>query len=166
MIFRFWNGAAPSTAISVAVATGTDIKTMLQALSLRQGRVIEWGCFFNASAAAVPIPVELFESDVAATVTAHVEVDVVHLGPGTPGQIAATYFTLSTTGCGFTASGEGTPTTASRVLDSALIPPTGGLVKQFPLGREPALTAGDFLRVRVHAAATVDCLCYFDIEIG
>ncbi len=165
MVFRFWNGAAPSTAISVAVTTGTNIKTMLQALSLRQGKVIEWGCSFGASVAGEPIPVELFESDVAATVTAHVEADIVHTGPRIE-ELAATYFTLSTTGCGFTASGEGTPTTASRLLDSMLIPPTGGLIKQYPLGREKVLTTGDFLRIRVHAAAAVDCLCYFDIEVG
>jgi hypothetical protein len=152
-----YNGAMPTTAALASVTTGTAIKTMLQVAtpSTRQLRVIEWGISFDGSAAATPGKVELIQTDVAATVTAHVAAGVMpHNEPNAPASLV----TLGTAATGFTASAEGT-TTASRVLDYQLLPPTAPYVKQFPLNREPEIPISKFLRVRVTFAA-VNAVCY------
>ena len=71
---------------------------------------------------------------------------------------------VGTTSTGYTSSGEGS-ITASRLFDAQLIQPTNQYVKQFPLGREPVLQIAKFARIRVHAAAAVDAICYMTIEI-
>lgn len=153
-----YNGAAPTTAALAPIATGTAIKTLLQIAtpSTEQLRVIEWGISFDGSAAATPGKVELIETDVAATVTAHVAAGVVKLNA--PNDVAS-LVTLGTSATGYTASAEGT-TTASRLLDYQLIAPTNQYVKQFPLGREPEVAASKFLRVRVTFGTTVNAICY------
>jgi hypothetical protein len=54
---------------------------------------------------------------------------------------------------------EGT-TTAARVFDAQLLPPTAPYVKQFPLGREPEVPISKFLRIRTTAPAAVNAVCY------
>lgn len=156
----YWaaNGPRPTTAALVPVTTGTAIKTMLQiATPSTQGlRVVEWGISFSGFASAAPIKCELIDTDVAATVTAHVAAGVQpYSDPGAP----ASLMTLSTTGTGYTASGEGT-TTASRYGDLQQISPTGQYMRQWPLSREFAVAPSRFLRVRVTAVAAVDCYTY------
>jgi len=51
------------------------------------------------------------------------------------------------------------------MLDPQLISPMGQYVKQFPLGREPAINVSTSLRIRVTAPAAVNCYCYVVIEI-
>jgi hypothetical protein len=153
-----YNGAMPTTAALVPVTTGTAIKTMLQIAtpSTEQLRVIEWGISFDGSAAATPGRVELIETDVAATVTAHVGAGVMR--HNAPNDVAS-LVTLGTAATGYTASAEGT-TTAARLLDYQLVAPSAQYVKQFPLGREPEVAASKFLRVRVTFAAAVNAVCY------
>jgi hypothetical protein len=152
------NGASPTTAALAPVTTGTAIKTLLQIAtpSTCELRVSEWGISFDGSAAAQPIKVELIDTDVAATVTAHVAAGVRPLND--TGTVASK-MTLGTSATGYTASAEGT-TTASRLLDYQQIPPTGLFVKQWPLGLEPEVAVSRFLRVRVTAAAAVNAVCY------
>jgi hypothetical protein len=152
------NGASPTTAAMAPVTTGTAIKTLLQIAtpSTCELRVVEWGISFDGSAAATPIKVELIDTDVAATVTAHVAAGVRPLND--TGTVASK-MTLGTAATGFTASAEGT-ITATRLLDYQLIAPTGQFVKQWPLGLEPELAVSRFLRVRVTAAAAVNAVCY------
>lgn len=153
-----YNGAMPTTAALTKVTTGTAIKTLLQIAtpSTKPIRVIEWGISFDGSAAATPGQIELVQTDVAATVTAHVAAGVMPFSdPGAPASV----MTLGTSATGYTASVEGT-TTASRLLDYQLIAPTGQYVKQFPLGREPELPISKFLRVRVTFAAAVNAVTY------
>lgn len=157
-----WNGAMPTTAALAPVTTGTAVKTLLQLAtpSTRQLRVIEWGISFDGSAAATPGKVELIQTDVAATVTAHVAAGVMpHNEPNAPPSLA----TLGTAATGYTATVEGT-ITATRVLDYQLLPPTAPYVKQFPLGREPEIPISKFLRVRVTFGAAVNALCYIVFE--
>lgn len=156
--FIAYNGASPTTAAMASVTTGTAIKTLLQIAtpSTCELRISEWGISFDGSAAATPIKVELIDTDVAATVTAHVAAGVRPLND--TGTVASK-MTLGTTATGYTASGEGT-TTASRLLDYQQIPPTGLFVKQWPLGLEPEVAVSRFLRVRVTAAAAVNAVCY------
>jgi hypothetical protein len=153
-----FNGPAPTTAALTPVTTGTAIKTLLQIAtpSTCEMRVIEWGISFDGSAAATPGKVELIDTNVAATVTAHIAAGVVsHNDTGT----VASRMTLGTSATGYTATAEGT-TTASRLLDYQQIAPTGQYVKQYPLGLEPEVAASRFLRVRVTFAAAVNAVCY------
>lgn len=166
--YAIYNGPSPTTAAQVPVTTGTAIKTLLQVKSVAAVpfKIIEWGISFDGFAAALPIRCELLETGtVMATVTAHAAAGIVEYGPGSSGGIpvSTTYFEVSTTATGYTASGEGT-ITASRVYDVKFVPPTDGWVKQWPLGREPWVDAASALRIRVTAAAAVNAYCYVIVE--
>lgn len=150
------NGAAAGAAAPIVVTTGTAIKTMLQLASpsTRALRIIQWWVEFDGSVAATPIKVELVETTGAATVTAAVAADISRFGdPNAPAPLV----TLGATATGYTASGEGTPG-VSRIFAYHLVPPTGGIFVQYPLGREPELPISKFLRIRVTAAAAVNCI--------
>jgi hypothetical protein len=164
MLYLIANGPMPTTAAQVAVTTGTAIKTLLQVKPINPVRIVEWGISFDGSAAATPIKVELLEADVAATVTASADADVTKFQ--CPGElpVASTYLTLGASATGYTASAEGT-ITAVRMLDLQFIAPSGQYVKQFPLGREPSISAAKFARVRVTAGAAVNAYCYLVLEL-
>jgi hypothetical protein len=152
------NGAMPTTAALSPVTTGTVIKTLLQIATPATCtmKVVEWGISFDGSAAATPIRVELVQTDVAATVTAHVAAGVQpYNDPNQP----ASLMTLGTTSTGYTATAEGT-TTASRYADVQLVAPTGQYVKMWPLGREFMVPVSKFLRVRVTAGTAVNAYTY------
>jgi hypothetical protein len=150
------NGASPTTAAQVAVATGAAIKTLLQIAtpSTDDILVIEWGISFNGSAAATPIVCELLQTDVAATggssLTPTLWGDANHPASACVGGTGATCYSPGT---------EGT-ITATRMLDVQFVAPTNQYWKQFPLGREPHVPVSKFLRVRVTAPATVNAYTY------
>lgn len=156
----YWaaNGAMPTTAALVTVTTGTVIKTLLQIAtpSTSSIKVVEWGISFDGSAAATPIKCELIQTDVAATVTAHVAAGV---QPYDDSNQPASLMTLGTAATGYTASAEGT-ITATRYADLQQVAPTNQYVKQWPLGREFQLPISKFLRVRVTAGAAVNAYTY------
>ncbi len=167
-LYLIANGPSPTTAAQVAVTTGTSIKTLLQVKpsATITAKIKEWGISFDGFAAAAPIKVELLETDVAATVTAHVaagivKLDAVALRGGDP---TTNLFPVGTTSTGYTASGEGS-ITASRVFDVQFIAPTNQYVKQFPLGLEPIMDLSLFTRIRVTAGAAVNAYCYVIVEI-
>lgn len=157
-LYKTYNGVAPTTAALVVVTTGTAIKTLLQIAppSTAELRVVEWGISFDGSASAAGIKAELIETDVAATVTAHVAAGIVKMDD--PGAIASNV-TLGTATTGYTASAEGT-TTASRLLDYQYVQPFDRYEKQWALGAWPKVQASKFLRVRVTAAAAVNAICW------
>jgi hypothetical protein len=166
------NGAAPTTASQVAVATGTAIKTMLQ-LKLggstnQVGRIVEWGISFDGSAAATPIAVELLSTKtVGATITEFVAADIINIGDPNAGAVTDDFplaFTAAGDESGYTATAEGT-ITATRMFDVQYIAPTNQYVKQFPLGREPVFRNDEFIRIRVKAGTTVNAYCYIIFEI-
>lgn len=163
------NGPSPTIAAQVPVTTGTAIKTLLQVVpSATLGmRVKEWGISFDGYAPALPIRCELLETDVAATITAHVAAGIVKwdqaaLMGGDPTtnliQVGSAVLT------GYTATAEGT-ITATRMFDPECIAPTNQYVKQFPLGLEPWVQTGKYLRIRVTAAAPVLAYCYVLVEV-
>lgn len=162
LCFKAFNGASPTTAAIPKVTTGTAIKTLIQIAtpSTQQLRVTEWGISFDGIAAATPIQCELIDVNVAATVTAYAAGDIVKYNA--PND-QASLMTLGTTASGFTATAEGTITTA-RLLDYQEISPMGQFAIQFPLGREPAVAVSRFLRVRVTAAAAVNATAYVTWE--
>jgi hypothetical protein len=157
-LYAAWNGPTPTTAAIAAVATTTSLKTMLQlATPSTQGMtIVEWGISFNGSAAATPIKVELLSCTGAATVTAYNDADITRL---TAPTAEATLMTLGTSASGYTASAEGTPASVD-MLDAQFVAPTNQYVKQWPLGREPEIAVSRFVRIRVHAGASVDAICY------
>lgn len=157
-IYKAYNGPSPTTAAQVPVTTGTAIKTLLQIAtpSTEMLRVVEWGISFDGSAAATPIRCELIDTNVAATVTAHVAAGILNLNA--PNDVASSV-TLGTSATGYTATAEGS-ITAARELDVQFVAPTNQYVMQWPLGREPEVAVSRFLRVRVTAAAAVNAYCY------
>lgn len=149
--YTCWNAAMATTAALAAVSTGTTIKTMLQIAtpSTRQITLISWGFTFSEPAGAVGT-IELIETDVAATVTAHVAAGVQPITPGAP----ASLMTLGTAATGFTASAEGSITTTRSFPGGTFRLPTTatGSPMQFPYqwmpDERPVVAVSKFLRVR------------------
>lgn len=167
--FLIPNGAMQTTAALVPVTTGTAIKTMLQVKPSATAslKICEWGISFDGSAAATPIRVELIETDVAGTVTASATADITKLdGMALNGGDPVTnLIPVGTTSTGYTCTSEGS-ITAVRNLDAPrFVEPTGKYEKQFPLGQEPVVQISKFARIRVTAAAAVNCYCYMIVEI-
>lgn len=158
--YRVYNFASPTTATPVLVTTGATIKTMLQIAtpSTEDLTIIEWGLMADA---ATVLRAELIDTNVAATVTAAAAGDIVKVNhPNDPGSLVTVG---STTGTGWTASGEGT-VGASRLLDFTVLTTAGKEWHQYPLGRETVVPASRFLRVRVTALAAVNMACYVEWE--
>lgn len=176
-IYRVYNASAPTTAAPVKQPTGTAIRTMLQ-IQLATGftgRIVEWGCSFDGSAAATPGQVELFGCTGAATMsTASAAADITCLNDQyTVVPTTSLPFVLSTTTTGFATAAVTEGTVANyRPFDTQLIAPTSQYLKQWPLGREPEFNAlltttatAYFLRVRMTFGATVNTSIYVDIEV-
>jgi hypothetical protein len=150
-----WNGPAPTTAAQQAVTTGTAIKTMLQLSTpaTRQIQLLEWGWSSDDPPGADGV-IELLQTDVAATVTAHVAAGVQNLDPNG----AASLLTLGTTATGYTSSSEGV-TTASRVFDVVSLSSVSGesglqYVRQWMPDARPIIPVSKFLRVRATTGTT------------
>ncbi|MDB4872537.1 MAG: hypothetical protein JWL97_3541 [Gemmatimonadales bacterium] len=160
MATLYWaaNGAMATTAALPKVATGTAIKTMLQIApsAVRPIKVVEWGISFDGASPLTPIQCELIQTDVAATVTAHVAAGV---QPYDDPNAPASTVTLGTAATGYTATAEGS-ITATRTGDTQLIPNTAPYVKQWPLGREFQVPVSKFLRVRVTAVTSTNAYVY------
>lgn len=146
----------PTTAAQVPVATGTAIKTMLQVAtpSTRQIQLISWGFTLSALQSG---EIELLQTDVAATVTAHVASGVQPLDP----NASPSLMTLSTTGTGYTSTGEGA-ITATRVFD-AWQPGASGTASytyQWMPDERPIVAVSKFLRVRATMGTTTNMLTW------
>lgn len=164
-LYTIYNGAWPTTAAPVAVTTGNVIKTMLQLKPFNRMRIVEWGVSFDGSAAATPIKVELLETGtVFGTVTASTDNDCVKVEGADQAAASVAGLTLGTSATGYTCTSEGT-ITASRLFDVQFVAPTNQYIKQFPLGREPALIIGNACRIRVTAGAAVNAYCYITVDI-
>jgi hypothetical protein len=157
-----YNGPMVTTAAFAGVTTGTAVKTLLQVATpaTRMFTVTAWGIAFDGSAAAAPIKCELMDTNVAATVTAHVAAGVQpysHIG--SPASLA----TLGTSATGYTATAEGT-ITGTTYGDIQYVPPNGGYSYEFSLGREWTVAVSRFIRIRVTAAAAVNAVCWLRWE--
>lgn len=162
--FKTWNGPMPTTAAQQQVTTGTAIKTMLQLStpSTRQIQLIAWGFSIDDPPGADAV-VELLQTDVAATVTAHVAAGVQPLDPNAP----ASLLTLGTANTGYTATAEGT-TTAARVFDAVSLSSTSAeaaagmlYAYQWMPDERPIVAVSKFLRVRATTPTTaVDMRCW------
>ncbi|WP_225811342.1 hypothetical protein [Streptomyces spinosus] len=147
----------PTVSAQQKVTTGTSIKTMLQIAtpSTRQIQLIAWGFTLDGVPSSAG-QVELIQTDVAATVTAHVASGVQPLDPNAP----ASLMTLGTTGTGYTATAEGT-VTATRTFDANLVPATAGATDinylyQWMPDERPIVAVSRFLRVRATFGGAVN----------
>lgn len=163
-MFTSYNGAAPTTAILTPVTTGTALKTMLQVAppSTVELEVVSWGVSFSGSTFGTKVQCELIETDVAATVTAHVAAGIVKVSD--PAALAS-QVTLGTATTGYTASAEGS-ITASRLFDAELVDGTAGYSYTWSLGAYPVVAVSKFLRVRVSTAIAVNALCWITWQEG
>lgn len=152
--YKTWNSAMPTTAAPVSVAVANGVKTMLQIAtpSTRQIQLISWGYSVDVAPGGIGV-VELLETDVAATVTAHVAAGVQPLVPGVP----ASLMTLGTSATGYTATVEGS-TTASRVFDAQEYPSAAGTELRYSYqwmpDERPVVAVSKFLRVRTTFTST------------
>jgi hypothetical protein len=161
-IYKAWNGPMPTTAAQQSVTTGTAIKTMLQVATpaTRRLQLVEWWWGFDDPPGADGV-VELLETDVAATVTAHVASGVQPDDAGDP----ASLMTLGTSATGYTATVEGS-TTATRVFDGTSLSSTSGESlltggRVWAPGRGPIMSVSKFLRIRVTTPTTAsDMRCW------
>jgi hypothetical protein len=160
--YKTWNGPMPTTAAQQSVTTGTAIKTMLQVStpSTRTLTLISWGFSIDDPPGADAV-IELLQTDVAATVTAHVAAGVQPLDPNAP----ASLLTLGTANTGYTSSAEGT-TTAARVFDAVSLSSVSGespfvYSYQWMPDERPVVAVSKFLRVRATTPTTaVDLRCW------
>lgn len=169
MPYISFNGPAPTTAAQQSVTTGTAIKTMLQLATSasRMIQLLEWGFSLDDPPGADGV-VELLQTDVAATVTAHVAAGVPNLDPnGT-----ASLLTLGTSATGYTATAEGT-ITATRVFDVMSLSSVSGesslqYVRQWMPDARPIIPVSKFLRVRATTPTTAsDMRCWIVFnEVG
>ena len=153
-----------TTAAQASVTTGTAIKTMIQVATpaTRQIAVRAWGFTVDDPPGADAI-VELLQTDVAATVTAHIASGVQPVNPGMPASLV----TLGTSATGYTATAEGT-TTASRIFAavslssvSAEAAPFMSYRREFADYEIPIVAVSTFLRVRATTPTTaVDLRCW------
>lgn len=114
--------------------------------SADRGKIVEWSVTFDGvTASAVPVKVEVgrFSAGVTTATTYSGGPDKLDPADGTAGATAK----HSTT-----AEGAGT---ADDVIIYR-VPPTGGLVMQYPLGREWVMAVSTFWRIRCTAAAGVN----------
>jgi hypothetical protein len=151
-----FNGASPTTAAQVPVATGTAIKTLVQVAtpSTTGLHVIEWGVSFDGTTAAnAPGKVELLQTNVAASSGTSLTPTVYGVDATASLCVGGAALTC------FSPAAEGS-ITSTRVFDAQLVSPTGAYVKQFPLGREPFVPVSQFLRIRVTFANTVNAYAY------
>ncbi|MET7452540.1 hypothetical protein ABZT03_11700 [Streptomyces sp. NPDC005574] len=155
MPFIVWNGPAPTTIAQQSVTTGTAIKTMLQVAtpSTRQIQLLEWGWSSDDPPGADGV-IELLQTDVAATVTAHVAAGIQNLDPNGVASLCVGGTGLT----GYTASAEGTPT-ATRTFDAVSLSSVSGesglqYVRQWMPDARPIIPISKFLRVRATTATT------------
>lgn len=156
----YWtaNGASPTTAPLVKVATGTSTMTMLQisTTSAKQIKVVEWGASFDGAAAATPVQCELFYTSVAAT-SMNAGFIAVFDDPNAPAAAeTATYWK----------SGQAEGSITSLVYgDLQQIAPSASYLKQWPLGREFAVPVSSYLRIRLTAGSSVNAYAYINYEV-
>ena len=164
--YKIFNAPMQTTAAIAKVATGTVIKTMLQLAtpSTRQCQLISWGYSCDDLPGA-DSTIELIQTDIAATVTAHVASGVQPLDPNAPPSL----LTLGTGATGYTASVEGAAA-AVRTFDAHTLGIGAGetdlkYVYQWMPDERPIIAVSRFLRVRVTTPTTgTDMLCWVVID--
>jgi hypothetical protein len=131
-----------------AITTGTALKTLIEVISGANvaPTVFQWHCEFNGSAAAAAILVELLRASASFTGGSAVTPSLLQ-----PGRKAV----QSTCNSGIAGGTNTTEGTRGAVLEQHYVPPTSGIIMQYPLAREPEIAASDRARISATAAAAV-----------
>jgi hypothetical protein len=126
----------------------------------RQIQLLEWGWSSDDPPGADGV-IELIQTDVAATMVAHVASGVANLDPnGTPSLL-----TLGTSATGYTAGAEGA-ITATRPFEAISLSSVSGestlsYTRQWMPDCRPIIPVSKFLRVRATTPTTaIDLRCY------
>lgn len=125
--------------------------------SNRRFNVNEIGISFNGtSSSAVPVIVRLVRVSTAPVTGATITQAATPLDPASPASLCTAYMPVAATGA------FGTPPTIGAILRTWFVPPTSGLVIQFPLGQEPDVppTSANGLAISCAAPASVTCNSY------
>lgn len=142
-----------SGAITEIALSAATVKTVLQVVtpSTQDITLVSWSVSFDGvSATAEPVLVSLIETTgTAATVTSITP--GVFSDPNAPASLCVG----GTSATGINSSNEQTLST-TRILEAMEVPPTSGVVIQYPLGREPGVAVSKHLRLRCLAAAAVN----------
>ena len=163
-VYTAFNAAMATTAATAKVTTGTAIKTMLQIAtpSTRMLQILSWGYSIDTAPTTTGVGVvELIQTDVAATVTAHVASGV---QPADPNGTAS-LMTLGTSATGFTATVEGS-ITATRLFDAQeILGVSSGAQpnyysRDFMPDERPLVAVSKFLRVRVTFSVAANMLTW------
>jgi hypothetical protein len=124
-------------------------------------QLISWGYSIESGPATGPLKTELIQTDVAATVTAHVAAGIQPLDPNAPASLCVGGVNLT----GYTATVEGS-TAASRVFDFATIGPNSSSAAtldyfyQWMPDERPIIAVSKFLRVRATFATAANMVCW------
>lgn len=130
-------------AIALVAATAKSVAELGTSATVRI-RIVEWSVTFDGvTASAIPVKVEVGRFSAAVTTATTFTIDKVDPADGTAGTVAK----HSTT-----AEGAGT----ADDVKIFRVPPTGGYVMQYPLGREWVMALSTFWRIRLTAAAGVN----------
>lgn len=134
--------------IDALALVATTAKSVLE-LGTQAGtraQITEWWIEFDGvTATAVPVKCEIGRFSAAVTTATTATVDKFDLADG-----------AAVTVCKHSTTTEGAGTATAGVVIHR-IPPTSGLVYQYPLGREFVLPVSAFWRIRLTAAANVNC---------
>lgn len=144
-----------------ANATGTALKTILQIATPAglRAKLVEIGVTFDGvTSSAVPVLVTLRRQTSAGTGAASL---AANFGPNPHNPDAATANVTAAQGPAGTWTAE--PTTGV-VLRAWRVPPTSGLVFQWPLGTEPEMAVSKYLAIVVTSAATVNATAWMTWE--
>lgn len=167
MSYKIWNAPMPTTAPMAGVAIANGTKTMLQVAppSTRQLQLISWGYSFSVTPPGITT-VELLQTDVAATVTAHVAAGIQPIDPNAPAALSIGGINLT----GYTATAEGS-ITATRTFDNQQLGIASGnedLVYSYqfmPDLERHIIPVSKFLRVRVTGTSTTPLfLCWVVVQ--
>lgn len=130
-------------AIALSAATAKTIAELGFASSNR-GRIIDWSVTFDGvTASAVPAKVEVGRFSAGVTTGTTYTADKLDAADGIPATTAK-----------HSTSSEGAGTASGVVVYR--VPPTGGLVMQYPPGGEWVMAVSTFWRIRITAAAAVN----------
>lgn len=125
---------ATSEAINLAAATALVVLDVAITAANRRIAVVEVGVSFNGiSATAVPVIVRLVRTTVAPVGGGTITQAATPVDAASPASLCTAYMP-TTASPGVYAT---TAPTAGAVMRTWYVPPTSGLVLQFPLGQEP-----------------------------
>jgi hypothetical protein len=143
-----------ATADATALVAATA-KTLIAVQAGAQDRltIVQWWVEFDgATATAVPVKVELIRATTNTAAGTRTALGTTNNNPYRDFE-GTSAFQTANSGVAYSAE----PTWTTQVpLELHRVPPTSGIMMQYPLGREPSIPGGSALQLRVTAAAIVN----------